>query len=507
MVDEEDDEEGAGVSFDLEALRGYVTYVKRALRLHLLVMALIGAAGLGLTLALAKYIPRTFTCTTVLMAQANTALERNGQQNLLDGAANLIMRHDNLEDITERLDLGRKFYEQRSAPLRLKDRIMERLRGKQSHKVVTAMLVGTLETKIDVKTEGNTLTINVDWPNGETAADIADAARESFVNARHTSEITGFEDKLAILDAHAQKTREEVEQLANQVRGIYGDRIAARAAASASAAASGAALAPRVTVPRPQGQQVTAETAELKLQLEQNKQLLEQKKARLADLESDHTRRLREEEAKLAELKLRLGPLHPDVVVQEQKAALAQQESGEIARLRDEVQALGGDVKQGNGLSPRRGVGGASRSAAVSAETMPDVLPPDIWRILEQEDIDPTLGAQLRGAVIQYGALRDSIRSGRVDVDTAQAAFNYRYKVIIPAEAPAQPSKPKLVVILLGGVAATLFFALLVPILLELNHGVVVARWQVQMMALPILGELRLPPASPPQQKSDTDSS
>ena len=47
-----------------------------------------------------------------------------------------------------------------------------------------------------------------------------------------------------------------------------------------------------------------------------------------------------------------------------------------------------------------------------------------------------------------------------------------------------------------GGLFAALLLALLVPILLELRTGIIVERWQVQQLRLPILAELPLPPGS-----------
>ncbi|HTQ03923.1 MAG TPA: hypothetical protein VMI54_08695 [Polyangiaceae bacterium] len=500
MADDEDDEGegGGGAGFDVEALRSYLAYVKRALRQHWLVVAVVGVIGLAFTVTLVKYFPRTYSCTTVLMAQASRTLEGNPQSNLLDGAMGLIMRHDNLEEITENLDLIDKFHQQRSPLLRAKDRLSEKLGGgKPTHQQEVAAIVGTLETKITITMEQNFLTIVVDWNDGATAAAIAAAARESFVKARHGSEISAFEDKLAILDEHAKKTREEVDQLANQIRAIYGDRIAARAAASASAAARAPAVPRMIALAGPSSSDTGASAAELKQQLDQ-------KKAHLADLENDHARRLLDEESKLADLKLRLGPMHPDVVVEEQKVALARQDSDEILRLRSEVQALDADARPGADGAPRR-LSTVPRTITAARESVPDTLPPDIWRILEQEDIDPSVGAQLRGAVLQYAQLRDAIRTGQIELDTAQAAFNYRYRVVIPADPPSKPSKPKVIVLLLGGVVGSLLFAILIPVLLELKNGVVVARWQVQMIALPILAELRLPPLSePPKQDRDT---
>jgi len=88
------------------------------------------------------------------------------------------------------------------------------------------------------------------------------------------------------------------------------------------------------------------------------------------------------------------------------------------------------------------------------------------------------------------------VRAGKISLDTAQAAFNHRYQVIVPVDVPNKPIKPKGIVILGAGIFVSLLIALLIPILLQLRNGVIVELWQVHAFQLPVLGELRLPPRS-----------
>jgi len=110
------------------------------------------------------------------------------------------------------------------------------------------------------------------------------------------------------------------------------------------------------------------------------------------------------------------------------------------------------------------------------------------------DGLDPAIGAQFRYAVAKYTTVRDQISTARIDLDTAQAAFGYRYKIVTPAQAPSKPSKPKVPVMMGGGIAAALLLALLFPVLLELKQGKIVERWQVAQIRLPILAEIKVPP-------------
>jgi hypothetical protein len=253
---------------------------------------------------------------------------------------------------------------------------------------------------------------------------------------------------------------------------------------------SSSAPVPRFIARRP-----TPGAAEPDMQLPVLKESLDAKKRKLADLEGDRERRQREERAKLAELKLRLTPSHPDVVTAEQRLAVLSQEPSDMALLRAEVSTLESELKQRDTLAKRGAptLGGAMPGIA-SGTVEP--VPTEIVGLLDDGNIDPALSASLYGAIAKYSTLRDDIRSGRIQLDTAQAAFHHRYKIVVPADEPGSPVKPKIRVILSAGLALSLALALALPILAELRTGIMIERWQVNGLRLPVLAELRLPALS-----------
>jgi hypothetical protein len=105
--------------------------------------------------------------------------------------------------------------------------------------------------------------------------------------------------------------------------------------------------------------------------------------------------------------------------------------------------------------------------------------------------------------VVRYARLRDDVRGAQMALDTAQAAFNHRYQVVIPVEQPNKPAKPNLIVIGIAGIVLSLLISLIVPIVLELRSGVMVEHWQVQHLQLPVLAELRLPAAQTSDKAGD----
>jgi uncharacterized protein involved in exopolysaccharide biosynthesis len=492
MDDEDSAEERAGGGLDPELIKSYLQFVRRALRAHRLMFASIFVVGLALTVAAVRYLPRAYTCTTVLMIDTSQVLEGNYGPNVLSAADSLVLRHENLEGIVRDTGLLKKWHDRRPPLLAFKDRVLESLFGEPSDEAMRSVLVGTLETKLNVRVGSGTLNISVDWTDGQTAADVVEAARESFVKARHTAEMSAFEEKLAILDGHATSLREEIETLAKQSRALLEQRDESYRAATRAAVST--AKDPADAAPRMRPRATPA--AALDTLRPELKEELVKKRQRLAEWDRDHDQRVAEERRKLEDLKLRLTPNHPDVVTAQRRLASVEQVPSEISLLRSEVQSLDGELKQRDILSRGTSSGGGHSLVPGVTPAQVEPLPRDIGQLLDAGNIDPALAAQLGSAVSKYAALRDDIRSGRIQFDTAQAAFNFRYKVVVPADAPRKPTKPKSAVIVGGGLLLTILLAFLLPVATELRSGIIVERWQVAMVQIPVLADLRLPPVS-----------
>jgi uncharacterized protein involved in exopolysaccharide biosynthesis len=492
-VSDAEEQEAESRGLPIEAIKSFFVFAKRAVRDHWFFTSFMIVAGISLTVAAARYLPRTFTCRTVLMGDGSEVLERTNWSPFA-GAEGLILRHQNLEAIIRDRGLIRKYTERRPPVLKLKDQMKAYFLGEPDAETMKEILIGTLEQRLSVNINGTQLAVTADWTDAPTAAELAEAARESFLKTRHSAEISAFQDKMAILDGHATNLRQEIESLAKQVEDIREQKAAAQKAAR------GALPSAATGTPRTARRFRATESASSAVPPELLEKLATMKK-KLADIDGDRERRLREEDAKLADLKLRLGPSHPQVVTQEQRIAMLAQIPSEVRLLRSEVSSLESEIKQREILAKPGGVT-ASAGPAPATGSAAEQLPAEIMGLLDDDEIDPALSVQLSGAISKYAALRADLRSSRIELDTAQAAFNYRYKVIVPAEVPNKPSKPKLTLVVIGGVLASLFLALLLPILLELRHGRMTGRWQVHLVSLPVLGELRLPPrggsAAPP---------
>jgi flagellar biosynthesis chaperone FliJ len=304
--------------------------------------------------------------------------------------------------------------------------------------------------------------------------------------------MSAFEEKMAILEGHATRVRDEVATLVRQLK-AQREEIVSKA--TEQARGGKVAAAGKLLPDAPLTARRSAPAADT--QLPELQQRYANLKRQLGEMEAERERRVRDEQAKLADLKLRFTSSHPQVITQEERIAVAAQVSSELALLRAEVKDTGAELEQLGGLARQTGTGGTvsrfgARSSAIDSTSEP--LSADVRDFLNRDDADPALTTQLSQAVMRFGRYRDDVASARVQLDLAEAAFSRRYQIIVPAEAPTKASKPKPGVILGAGLFLSLLIALAIPIVAELRRGVMSERWQVHQLRLPLLAEVKLPP-------------
>ncbi len=502
--DEEEDGEETSGGVSRDVLKSYLAFGVRAVLRRPFLVGGVFLGIIGVTVALVTLWPRTYYCESRLMAQTNEvfALRGDGNNYPLRNAYDLVMRQDNLEAIVKQADLVHAWEAKRPFILKLKDAVMDKIRGPLSEKDRESALLFTLGDHLSVAATDSTLTFMVDWPDAETSARILEVAEENFLEARHVAEISTLAEYISILEGHATTLRGEVEDIAGQLKRMREAKIAAARgkakipAESAPGAAVTTTTVRRPSAPRPPSQADEDELATLKA-------TLETKQRTIAELEDYRNRRLLDLQAKLVDLRAKYTPAHPAVVDAQQALLAVSQPSPQVTTLRADVKDLEAQIKSRSDSTtgtPEAGGGTIAMTSpansAASAGAGP--LPEEIMNLMaEDADApDPAVAAQLRYAVEKYTTLRGQISSARIDLDTAQAAFNHRYKIVVPPQVPLKAVKPKIRLLVGAGIFAAVFFSLLSAIAAELLRNKIVARWQVEQISLPVLGELRFPPRS-----------
>jgi hypothetical protein len=97
-------------------------------------------------------------------------------------------------------------------------------------------------------------------------------------------------------------------------------------------------------------------------------------------------------------------------------------------------------------------------------------------------------------ATRRYEDLMDRIDSARIELQTAQAAFKYRYVVVDPPEVPQTATRPNGAILLLGGLVLAAVLAIFAAGVSDLTCGRFVEPWQVRRkLSIPLLAEIEEP--------------
>jgi len=507
---EDETEDGGRAQVDqLELIKSYVSFAVHAVRARLWIAALAFVTVVVIAEVALAVWPRSYHSESTIVFRRGGALDA-GDENPFVGAGPIVMRRENLEKIIRDNKLADRWLADKPPLRRFKDWAYKVIgRPPTSIKDLETQLLWSLESSLWVDGTNTTLTFGMDWGNPQVAAAVVTAAQGKFLEARRIAEISQIEEKMAILDGHSTAVRKEIEQIADQLRGLRREKVSeiekaaaekatarANAAAAASANAAAALARPRATVDL--GAPSEAELLRQQAQVDALREDLEVKKRTLAQLKDGQTQKMMAAKVQLAELLTRFTRAHPEVRRAESTIEMltagspeVQRAEAEVAELEARLKSPGSAVKTGQLASS----GGGFRRRPDAPQVANEALPADILKLLEPgSDIDPAVTVQLEGAISKYASLRDGVRTASVDLNTAEAAFNHRYKIVAPADAPNAPSSPDAKKFHIGGILGALLLALLLPILAELRTGIIRERWQVYQVRLPVLAELKLPP-------------
>ncbi|HUM09605.1 MAG TPA: hypothetical protein VLT82_01525 [Myxococcaceae bacterium] len=466
-----------GTSLDLfnwAAIGRFLGLVGRSMARHKVVLVLVWFGVVGATVGLMAVLPKTYEVQTTLQAQRAeviAALSGRGSGGEVDipskQAAETVLRHDNLIALIQQTDLIKRWPERRAPLLRVKDALWARLFAPQTKDEVLENFVGLLEKRLWVDNTEGTVSIGIHFPDGELAYRLVDAALENFLEARHAAEISSIGDAIVVLENRAAKSREALDETRAQLENLR----AARASKLGKVVRRPVAPAPGTTLD-PQISQLLVQ--------------VQSRRRAIADLQEFRRRRVTELEAKLEELRALYSPSHPAVLDLEQSLEAMRKESPQVVTLQRELAPLEAELNTRGLMSDvplrtsraREGLG----ALGLEAEDPREAEDPDI----------EYAKSQVRHAITRYNALLDRVEAARLEQDSAQAAFKYRYTIIRPAQKPRGPIKPKPALIIPASIVAGLFLAVFSTALIDLWSRKLVEPWQVEhTLGIPLLGEIR----------------
>ena len=317
----------------------------------------------------------------------------------------------------------------------------------------TETLVRQLDKALEVTTADGTITVAIDWPDARQAYRLVESALQNFLEARHLQEVTAIDEVISLLRGRAETLRDELERTVEEAR-----RQSARDTSRLA----------RLATPQVQPAQPSEELVRLKSKLDA-------KDRAIADVEEFRRRRLADLQAQLDAQRGVYSDAHPSILALRQDIGALSRESPQIAALREEAEKLRRDYQARLAREPRRQGLGAPLAATGLA-----------FAAGGAEDNEG-----VREARLQYQHTLGRLNAAQLELDTARAAFKYRYNVVWPPEVPREPVSPKPEKILGLGALASLLLGLLAAAAPDLWKGRIVERWQVERsLDLPILGQV-----------------
>jgi len=430
----EDDELTSVDSKHLTQLLGYVLGAlvrRRVLTLTLFIV------GLGTALVYLKRMPRSYHVDTKILAQRQQALPMLSRYATEEPptyvAAEIIRRRDNIRSIVEKTKLVDRWNFPTDPPMTYEEKL--------------DALINSVAGALSVTTGEGTLTIAIDWPDGSSAAQLVEAALQSFLDSRRLAELSSIEEAIVMLEARAGQARSDVEAME------------AEAATKAKIA----------------GKNRRSRLGRFDPAMSQLKAMLDTRKRVIRETEDFRQRRLEELQIQLAGNQAAYGESYPSVVTLKKEIESFTREPQRLVALRAEQRELeaayrarGGSVEAGEGEDPLTS------------------------RLYEAYDLQDEADLQRRFERVRYQGLLERIETTKIDLEAARSIFKYRYSVIWPAQAPDAPNRPNVRLGLILSFVGALLLAAFGATVADLRAKRFVAAWQLQReLDLPIIAEVR----------------
>lgn len=464
--------EDEGDLFDLARVWQFGRFVLRAPLRHpqIAAAAFVVVALLGVAAYLV--VPKRWEVTATVLAQRSPlmgTLSNPGMNRDWDtptrAAREMLIRRDNLVALCNQIKFVDRYLATRAPAVRGRDWIFAKLRGRErTHEELLDGLIDTLESRLwlAVGQEG-TVTIGFTWADKEIAFDVVQVAVQSFMEGRYATEIKMVGETIAILQGHDGRIQKEIATTLGQLE----DKQRVLRIRSM----------PRLPEVRSHG---TGHDEEL-MRIEST---LAVRRRALGDLEEFRRQRLNELQGQLQQQLGVYAPQHPLVVSTRRAIESGSGPSPQIEVLRAEIADLEKQVKKR---------GGKVDAAVAAAVTIGGELA-NAARVRAEAE-DPRLEYERRQLDLllrQHSQLLERIDAARIEMDTAQAGFKYKYAVVTPPQIPRAPAKPYLLLFVGGGIAGGIALALFLSAAADLRSGRIVERWQVEKeLDLPLLGEAR----------------
>lgn len=425
----------------------------------------ICALGVGLTLSAAYFAPREYR------ADGEIVVVRGAMDQSEDGGWDPTKRdrkrkeweatvksQPNLEAIIKDINLVARYDETRSPLQRLKAKFSSLLGDRTlSDEQKLASLKRTMEAKITPEVDDARITLSCDWHDPEVARDIVERALVRGIDARYELEVKPTYEEIRFAEESRESARKELERL------------------------SPAAAPPRpVAIVTPAAADGAPEVKARSAEANAVRERLGAAQARFQALDDAHRQKLNQARTRLDEASKVYGDKHPTIVQLKSDLQEAQREPADLEDAKAQVITLRRQLAATEEESSKRApvAAAAAAAATVTAQTA------KAQGQLEASDFAATRQ--------RYDELGTEIDKLRAKARSLEANFKRKYTITRHPDVPAGPKRPIGLMVLLGGLLATLATILASASVADRLSGVFFEPQHVRdRLRLPVLGELQ----------------
>ena len=386
-------------------------------------------------------------------------------------AAAIILSRPALESIVRERRLVERWDRERPALLRLKDDATAWFKGPITDQDKTDALIDLLATRVRVSVDDEVLKISARWSDRDTVVEIVGGAIEAFLRARRRLDVQAVADTNAILAEFTEQARRQVDaDLAAVSR--HGAPRSTRIRVNKTPAVPAAAL-------------VAANDAGAQRAAAQ---------AKVDALERRYLDGRTAIETRIAERRGALTERHPEMQALRRSLALLDEEPSELVDAREDLARLVASFAPR--ATPVDVAVAPSAPSADRVQTTAGRRADDRWRdeayarlaagatdpVTERLAVDelmaPAAGSEdvvatgreiLKSSIDSYQDLRARLANVQIELQTAEAAFNYRYTIAVPALRPKHADSPKVPLVVGGAVIAGLLAGVCLALAAELK--------------------------------------
>jgi uncharacterized protein involved in exopolysaccharide biosynthesis len=203
-------------------------------------------------------------------------------------------------------------------------------------------------------------------------------------------------------------------------------------------------------------------------------------------LQNTYRRRVGEAKTRLAELKLTMGPQHPEVIKAEKLVEILSTPPPSIKKMRDDEERIASKL-----ANARKRL--ASASARPTRRRRTSTQAPVQTEILQEahENEADARFLEYRDSRIVRNSAAEELANAKIQIEVAKTVLDFRYQITHPPAIPEGPIKPNSKTILAAAVVGGLFLAFFLAIFFDVKTGLILKSWQVsRLLRIPVLGEI-----------------